>query len=155
MEIVLAVAILGVAYGLFAIMLQRKLVNQSRMREIQQKVKALTKEIQEMTSRKEDATAKQKELMPLMGESMKSQLKATFVILPVFFAVYYVALPNMFAAFNGQVYNFFFPLTYLNIFFVAAFVSGMVLSLIVQLHMRAQAKAKARAAQPPQQVTGA
>ena len=141
-EIVVLMLIIGVAYAAFSIFLQRKLINQKRIRELQLKVKELTKEMQEMAKRKEDITAKQGELMPLMNESMKHQFKAMFVILPIFFIVYYVLLPNAFGAFNGQVYNFFVPLSYTNIFFIAAFVAGMALSFGMQIRDRRKAKAE-------------
>jgi uncharacterized membrane protein (DUF106 family) len=141
LDIAIIVMLIGIAYAGLVVVLQRKLVNQNRMRELQQKIKLITKEMQEMAKRKEDASAKQKELMPLMNESMKSQFKSMFVVLPIFFVLYYVLIPNIFSAFNGDVYNFFVPLTYANIFFVAAFASGLVLSLAVQLLYRKQAKA--------------
>ena len=37
--------------------------------------------------------AKQKEMMPLLGESMRSSMKPMFVILPMFLIVYYVLIP--------------------------------------------------------------
>jgi uncharacterized membrane protein (DUF106 family) len=140
LEIVLVMLVIGVAYASFALFLQRRLVNQKRVKEIQLRMKELTKEMQEMSKRKEDITEKQKELMPLMSESMKHQFKAMFIILPLFFAVYYVALPNAFAAFNGDVYNFFVPLSYLNIFFISAFLCGIVLSISISIRDRIRAK---------------
>jgi len=91
---------IGIAYAIFSVVLQRKLVDPKRMREIQYKVNMLSKDLNAMiknNASKEEISNKQKELMPLMSENMKKQFKPMIVILPIFFLVYYVLLGALYS----------------------------------------------------------
>jgi uncharacterized membrane protein (DUF106 family) len=140
-NIALAILLLGIGYATFALKVQRTLTSPKKTREIQQKIKVLTKELNEMAKRNEDITEKQKELMPLLNESMKTQMKGMFVILPVFFLVYYAMLPMVFNPIAQEAFTIFsIPLAYGTLFIVGAVIFGLVLGLFVSMLDRKKAK---------------
>lgn len=128
-NIALAVILVGVGYSTFSLKLQRRLTNPQKTRDMQAKINALTKQMNEMAKRNEDVTAKQAELMPLIRESMQAQMKSMFVILPVFFLIYYGALPFVFGGFAAEAFTVIVPLNYTSLFIVTAIAFGLILSL--------------------------
>lgn len=150
--IILAIVAVGIAYTLFSIFLQRKLVDPKRMREIQFEVNRLSKEMNELVKRnapKEEVSSKQKELMPLMGENMKKQFIPMIVILPVFLLVYDVLLKMAFGGYANARVNFIFLMNYQNLFFATVLILGLVMSMVILIYDRK--KAKAEQAQKAQQ----
>lgn len=125
------IALLAVVYALVSVLIQRKLSNAKRLREIQAHIAKVTKEMNAMMKAKApdaEINAKQKEMMPLLGESMKSSLKPMFVILPMFLIVYYVLVPMI---------PFPAPATPKNIqqfFFIAVFISGIVSAIALMIY---------------------
>ncbi len=125
------IAVLAVLYALVSVAIQRKLSNAKRLREIQAQISKVTKEMNQMVKNKApeaEIAAKQKAMMPLLGESMKSSMKPMFVILPMFLIVYYVLIPML---------PFPAPATPKNIqqfFFVAVFISGIVAAVIMMVY---------------------
>lgn len=148
--VVVAVAI---AYAAGALLLQRKLTNPKRMREIQRRLKVHTKMLNEMVKSgapKDAIAAKQGEVMPLFSESMKSQMKPLLVVLPLFIVLYYALLPLLISSMgaSGSTINFILPdLTYENFFFVVVFIIGMALSISVMVYDRKKGKAEELAEQ--------
>ncbi len=146
-NIALILVALALGYTVLAVVLQRKLSNPKKMRHLQNKSNQLSKELKEMMKNKasqEDMAKKQKELMPLMSESMKTQMKPMLVVLPLFFLVWYVLLPMAFAQYNGETINFIVPLGYRGIFFVILFVGGMLSSISIMIYDRKKAKEEAQ-----------
>jgi uncharacterized membrane protein (DUF106 family) len=144
--IVMLVAI-GAVYVMFSVLVQRKLTNPKRMRELQRRIQGISKEMNEMVKRKapqEEVAAKQKELMPLMGENMRASMKPMFALLPVFLLLYYVLLPNVFASWAGHDYVMLIgmKLGYLGLFFATVFILGMVSTAIIMVYDRKKAKAE-------------
>ncbi len=135
-NVAIAVVLFGLGYGIFSLVLQRKLGNPKKTKEIQQRINNLTKEMNEMAKRNEDITQKQQELMPLLKESMMSQMKSMFVIFPVFLVIYYVLLPYAFSSYASDQVNFIVPLTYTSLFIVTAIVTGLVLSMFILFNDR-------------------
>lgn len=133
-NIALSLLFFGIAYAVFTLKLQRKIAHPQKTREMQAKIKALTKELNEMAKRKEDITAKQAELMPLVKKSMSFQMRSMFVVLPLFFLVYYVAIPTVYGAFTLQYVNFIIPMTYQSVFFFTILISGIVGSMVMLVH---------------------
>ncbi len=131
------IAILAVIYALVSVAVQRKLSNAKRLREIQAHISKVTKEMNLMMKEKKpdaEIQAKQKEIMPLLSESMRSSLKPMFVILPMFLIVYYVLVPMI---------PFPAPATPKNIqqfFFVAVFISGIVSAIGLMIYDKYQTK---------------
>jgi uncharacterized membrane protein (DUF106 family) len=125
------IVILAVIYAMVSVVIQRKLSNAKRLREIQAHIAKVTKEMNAMMKAKAsdaEIAAKQKEMMPLLGESMKSSLKPMFVILPMFLIVYYVLVPMI---------PFPAPATPKNIqqfFFIAVFISGIVSAVCLMVY---------------------
>ncbi len=147
-----AVVVIGICYTLFSMFLQRKLTNPAKQREIQMRVKELTKQMQSMAKSGQDISAQQRQLMPLMNESMKLQLRSMFVILPVFFVIYYVALPYIFQAYSGtEITLLGIPLMYSNLFFATVLIFGLILSAIVLANDRKLMKAAQQKKQQEQQ----
>jgi uncharacterized membrane protein (DUF106 family) len=144
------IGILGVMYALLAVAIQRKLSNAKRLREIQAQISKTTKEMNAMMkAHAPDAeiNAKQKEMMPLLGESMRSSLKPMFVVLPMFLIVYYVLIPLI---------PFPAPATPKNIqqfFFVIVFISGIVSAIGLMLYDRQATKKIETAIEKPQPAT--
>ncbi len=153
LAITTALVLLGIGYATFALVLQRKLSNPAKAREIQQKIQALTKELNAMAKRGEDISAKQSELMPMLNESMKSQMKSMFVILPVFFVIYYGIMPLVFGKFSADMVTLLvLPLNYGGLFIATAIITGLIYSAGIMIRDRTVAKRmKAMQAQQPQQ----
>ena len=140
-NVAVAAVLIGLAYAIFSLKVQRKLTNPQKTREIQTKIQQLTKEMNEMAKRREDITAKQAELMPLFRESMQLQMKSMFVILPIFFIVYYGLIPFAFGAFNNTIIKIYIiPFTYSTLFIASAVIAALILSTIVMTLDRAKAK---------------
>jgi uncharacterized membrane protein (DUF106 family) len=130
----LIIIVIGVAYTLASVFLQRKLMNPKRMREVQGRIKLLTNEMNALVksnATKEQIAAKQGEVMQLMSESMRSSLKPMFVVLPIFLVLYYVMLPAMPLGAAKSVQS---------LFFYTVFVLGLIASAAVILYDRSQAK---------------
>jgi len=149
----IVVIVVAVAYAAGALLLQRKLTNPKRMREIQRRLKAHTKALNEMVKSgapKDAIAAKQGEVMPLFSESMKSQMKPMLVILPLFIVLYYALLPLLIGSMgaSSSTIDFILPnLTYENFFFVVVFIIGMALSISVMAYDRKKGKDEERAEQ--------
>ncbi len=162
--VALSIIAIGVAYALFSVVLQRKLVDPKRMREIQSKVSQLSKELNAMiksNAAKEEISKKQSELMPLMSENMKKQFKPMIIILPIFFLVYYVLLGALFGGVANQTIYFLMPLHYKGLFFATVLILGFASSIFILIYDRKKAKAEQKleasaqsgaAGMPPQEI---
>ncbi len=139
------VTLVAVAYVLISISLQRKLANPRRTYEVQDIIKKKTKELTELS--KNSATqaqmaAKQKEITGLLSESMKSQLKPMFVVLPLFLVLYYLVFPSIFPA-TLTVSLLSMNLGYKTYFIAIAFVLGFVISMSLMAYDKAKMKKEA------------
>ena len=115
----------------FSVAMQRKLTNPRRNVEIQRQIQAKTKELNEMSKNKasnEQLAAKQKEVTTLLSESMRSQFKPMLVVLPVFFLVYYMILPAIFAS-DITVTVLSSTFDYKTYFIIVSFIVGFALSM--------------------------
>jgi uncharacterized membrane protein (DUF106 family) len=132
------VVALAIVYAASTVVLQRKLSNAKRMREINAKIQKVTKEMNQMVKNKApeaEIAARQKEIMPLLHESMKSSLKPMFVVLPIFLVVYYLLLPMLpFAAAANNTKGV------QGLFFIVVFITGMVLAITMMIHDRKMTK---------------
>ncbi len=128
-NVLLGLVLLGIAYALFSVKLQRKVAHPQKQREIQQKINLLTKEMRGPSAK--DPKTAQAEMMALVRQSMGMQLKTMVVMLPMLIAVYYVILPNLFGSYIGEGINFIIPLTYSNIFIASVFISGLVVGIFM------------------------
>lgn len=125
---------IGIAYTLASVFLQRKLANPRRMREVQARVKQLTSEMNALAksnATKEQIAAKQSEIMPLMGESMRTSIKPMLVVLPMFLVLYYVMLPALPLGAAKSVQS---------LFFITVFVLGLIASAAILVYDRAKMK---------------
>ena len=155
--IILAVVAIGIAYTLFSVFLQRKLVDPKRMREIQFKVNQLSKEMNAMiksNAPKEEISSKQKELYPLMSENMRKQFKPMIVILPIFLLVYDVLLKMAFGTYSKDIVQFIFPMNYQNLFFATVLILGLIISMVILVYDRKKAKKEQEQNQSQNQNTG-
>lgn len=139
------VTLVAVAYVLISISLQRKLANPRRTYEVQDIIKKKTKELTELS--KNSATqaqmaAKQKEITGLLSESMKSQLKPMFVVLPLFLVLYYLVFPSIFPV-TLTVSLLSMNLGYKTYFIAIAFVLGFVISMSLMAYDKAKMKKEA------------
>jgi uncharacterized membrane protein (DUF106 family) len=131
----IVVAAMALAYTLFSVAIQRKLSDPVRLQEIQLRMSAISKELNAMVrnnASKEAIAAKQKEIMPMMGESMKAQFKPMFIILPLFFLVYYVLVPYVPLGFKAASVQ--------QAFFVMVVIFGLILSTILLIKDKEKAK---------------
>ena len=149
-NVILAVVLLAVAYTSTTLKIQRKIADPRKMRETQAKMQRLNKEMSEMMKMKQDVRAKQAEMMPLLKESMHNQLKSMLVVLPMFFAVYYGALPFLMHPYVGDQVMFIVPLSYSSLFIATAFVFGFSLGMVLMLRDRIKGKKDALLSQLPQ-----
>ena len=138
MVVGIELTVFAIVYVLFSVGVQRKLVDMRAMQEVQEVIKAKSKELNDMSksgASQEKLAEKQKEITSLLGQSMKSQLKPMIVVLPIFFVVYYLIFPAVFTT-NP---NITLPLlgwsiNYKTYFIAVAFVAGMALSLGLMLN---------------------
>ena len=133
----LIVIVTALAYTLASVAIQRKLSNPVRLQEIQIQINKISKELNEMIKNnapKEAITEKQKEIMPLMGESMKAQFKPMVIILPLFFIVYYALVPLIPIGVKS--------ISLQESFFVAVLIIGFITSIALMIKDRAKAKKK-------------
>lgn len=124
------ITVIAIIYVIFIVGVQRKLVDQKHMYEVQEIVKAKSKELSDLAKTNADRDqllAKQKEITSLLGESMRSQLKPTFVVLPTFLIVYYLLFPAIYPA-DPSVLVMGFSMDYRTYFVALAFVLGLILS---------------------------
>lgn len=132
----IAIVLIAVAYAIVNITVQRKISNAKRMRQINAQMTKLSKELNDMIKNKAnqaDIEAKQKEMMPMLKESMMSSFKPMFVILPMFALVYYVLIPMLpFSA--GHVKGV------QELFFITVFIVGFVLAMVLLVRDRKIAK---------------
>lgn len=149
-NIAVIIVVIAMIYALGTFTLQRKLSNPKKAREIQRKMKAHSKILNEMTKNgasREQIMQKQSEIMPLMTESMKNQMKSAIVVLPIFLIIYSVALPY-FANSMGFVkdtINFVFPnMTYQSFFFSITFIIGIIMTAFILIYDRKKSKEEMR-----------
>jgi uncharacterized membrane protein (DUF106 family) len=143
------ITIIGVLYSIFAIAVQRKLIDTKRLYEMQDVIKAKSKELNDLVKNKaseETLALKQKEITGLLGESMRSSFKPMFVILPIFLVIYYLIFPVVFptkASITVPVISMTFSFN--TYFIIITFVSGMVLSMALMAYDKSKiAKAKSQ-----------
>ncbi|MDE1870646.1 MAG: DUF106 domain-containing protein [Candidatus Micrarchaeota archaeon] len=130
------IIVMALAYTGISIAAQRLLSNPKRMREIQSKVQALQKELNSMmksNAPQEELMKKQREIMPLLGEQMKSSMKPMIVIFPLLILTYYVVIPHM-------------PLLskYVSasksLFFILVFIIGIITAIVIFIYDRKMLK---------------
>lgn len=154
MVVGIEITVIAIVYVAFSVFIQRKLVNMKRTYEVQEIIKAKSKELNELSKNKasqEALLAKQKEITSLLGESMKSQFKPMFVILPLFFIMYYWAFPIVFASNPSVTIPLLgMSLNYKSYFILVAFILGFIFSIGLMINDRikmAKSKKQTEAAQ--------
>ncbi len=95
---VYVVTLVAVAYAIISFVIQRKVGNYARIKEIQKLSSDVSKELSEASKSKDQARIdaamkKQGDIMPLMSEMMMLQMKPLFVIIIVF--IFIVGAVNM------------------------------------------------------------
>lgn len=142
---------IGAIYALFAVYLQRRLSNMDTMYATQDAIKAKSDELVAMTKQgaaKEQLDLKQKEVMAMVSQSMKSQLKPMLVVFPLFIIVYYYAIPFAFASAAASLTFTMFNFDYKTLFIVVTFVVGFFTSMtLMSLDKKRLKKAKEMAPQ--------
>ena len=155
MGVGIELTIIAIAYVLFSVSIQRKLIDMKHMREVQEIIKAKSKELNDMAKQKvsqEVLMAKQKEITTLLGQSMKSQLKPMFVVLPIFFVVYYLVFPAVFATNpNVTVPIISMTMNYKSYFILVAFILGLLLTVALMLRDRMRLAKEKRQAESAEQ----
>lgn len=136
MNVEILIIVIAVVYAMVSIVLQRKLSDPKRMRQIQAKIQLVQKEMNAMlksNATQEQLMAKQKEVMPLMGESMKNSMKPMLVLLPMLLLTYYWLLPSI-------------PIVATNLsgakelFFIIILAVGLVSAVIIMIYDKNKAK---------------
>lgn len=88
--------LIALAYTTIVVFIQRKLSNAKRLRDIQAHVALVSKEMNQMLKNKApeaEVMAKQKEIMPLLKESMTLSMKPMLVLLPMYAIMLYLIIP--------------------------------------------------------------
>jgi uncharacterized membrane protein (DUF106 family) len=155
MVVGIEITVIAVVYVLFSVFVQRKLIDMRRMREVQETIKAKSKELNDMVKQKasqEIMMAKQKEITSLLGQSMRSQLKPMFVVLPIFFVMYYLIFPAVFATNpNVTVPILSMTVNYKTYFIALAFVLGLIMTAVLMLRDRMRLAKEKKQAESAQQ----
>ena len=136
---IVLLAALAVGYVIFATFLSRWLSNAKRLRALQARSKAITRELQELTKAKAapaELAAKQRELIPIMSESMKLSIKPLIILLPLTLILYDVVLPLLPIPKASQG-------TAQLLFFIILLGGGIVASIILYFWDKAQMKKEA------------
>lgn len=146
--IVLTIGCLAIVYATCVIIIQRKVSNIREVNKIRKTINEKQKELSQMIKQNADIKelqAKQQEMMTLLSKTMKYQLKAAFVVLPMFLVVYYAFLPYFISylgiastatVFSAASINF----TGQSLFLACVFLTGIVLLIITTLYDKMQAK---------------
>ncbi len=155
MVVGIEITAIAIIYVVFSVSAQRKLVDMKHMQEVQETIKQKSKELNEMVKAKADQeklALKQKEITTLLGQSMRSQLKPMFVVLPIFFVVYYLVFPAVFTTNpNITVPVLSMTLNYRTYFIAVAFVAGLLLSGALMLRDRMRLAKEKQQAEATQQ----
>ena len=150
MSIVLDIIVIAALYVTLSVVVQRKIGNFARMKEIRQEMNSKMSELRKMGKdvSSEVLKAKQAEIAALTSESMKHQLKPTLMILPVSLVLFYVALPMVFGHQSVNINIFGITITsYTYLFIIVAFVLGMASTLTLSVYDRMAASRKLRQGQ--------
>ena len=146
----LSIIVIAILYSMLTIFLQRKLSNPKKMRELQRKSKNLSKELNELVKSNaphEKISEKQKELMPILSETMKVQFKSMIVVLPIFAIIYYVMLPHFFS--TTLYVKFIGELNYTTLFFITVLLIGVTASVAILLYDKKKAAEEERVPEAP------
>ena len=138
---IIALAIVASVYVAFSVFVQRRLSNYKRIKEIKKEMDAKMKELKGLgaSASREALALKQKEIMTLSSESMKHQIKPTLIILPIFFVLFYVALPMMFPM-KSTVTVLGFTVSCGTFFVAVAFVLGILSTIVISIYEKISAK---------------
>ena len=142
-ELALEIAVIAVLYVLLSVSIQRKLGNIKRIKEIKKEMNMHMADLKKAGSAmsKDEFAAKQKRITTLASESMRHQLKPTFIVLPIFFLIFYVVLPYLFPASTTPSISLFgFSLTYAQFFIAIAFTMGILSTIMIGIYDRMSAK---------------
>ncbi len=154
LELALEIAVIAVLYVLLSVSIQRKLGNIKRIKEIKKEMNMHMADLKKAgsTMSKDEFAAKQKRITTLASESMRHQIKPTFIVLPIFFLLFYVVLPYLFpASTTPQIKVLSYSLTYGQFFIAIAFVVGILSTILIGIYDRmAAAKAERTTIRQPQ-----
>jgi uncharacterized membrane protein (DUF106 family) len=131
------IIVIAIIYTALSLVLQRKLSNPKKMRQIQAKIQIVQKEMNAMLKQnapQEQLFAKQKEVMPLMGESMKNSMKPLLVLLPMLLVTYYFIIPSIPAIATNNISGA------KELFFIIVFAIGFVGAMIIMVYDRRKMK---------------
>lgn len=97
------VALLSVLFGCFSFIVNRKLGNRKRVKQIQEEVNKFNADLKKATQEKDEKKVKklngrEEELSKLMTEMMMLSFKPLIVVLPLFWIAYAWLLPSLFPA---------------------------------------------------------
>ncbi len=143
LSVALAIILIGAIEIVVSTLLQRKLVNTKRNREIQYRMNKISKEVREMIKNKEPTDAinqKQKEMMPLASESMRMTLKPMLAVFPLFIFIYYVVMGMFLSGWQKYIVNFIVPMHYRTFFIVFVLIVGMVVGIAISIYDRKKSK---------------
>ena len=133
MSVVIYIVLIGIAYALGAIMIQRKLTDPLKSIETQLLMQEKLKEIKTLAATDKEAyNQKQQEVSKMMMDNMKKQFKPMIVTFPLFLGVFYLLMPYLFSGFGSTtpaITLMSIPLTYSQFFILLIFIIGMVVSL--------------------------
>ncbi len=140
---VIEVISIALAYAGFSAFLQRKYMYNAEMRVMRSDMMRKQKEFNDIVKANPNAPElqpKQKELMDMMSKTMKASMKPMLFSLPVFFLLYYLALPSVFATSNILISVLSFNLDYKALFIVVAIVSGLLSTAFFSLYDKVKAR---------------
>lgn len=139
--LIVVISILYIALTLF---IQRKVSDTKKMRQIQNKIQEVSKELNKLIKNKapnQEISKKQKEVMPLVTTSLKLQIKPMVIIFPLFMLIYYILLPAVFKSISTDTVTIFsYNLNYQSFFFAIVFVLGIISSVIILIYDKKLAK---------------
>ncbi|MDE1824280.1 MAG: hypothetical protein KGH74_03195 [Candidatus Micrarchaeota archaeon] len=148
MDLLIVIPLIALVYVTATIVVQRKVSNIERMRELQQGMKDRMKELNSMIKSNADKAAidaKNKELSAIASENMKHTMKASFIILPISLIVFYYLLPLGFGHSTFSLDILSFKLNYQTYFVVVAVIAGLAASVLLGAYDKRRLAKKAAA----------
>lgn len=140
----LIILIIAASYAAASALLQRRITNVERMYELRAKMNIKTKDLMALAKANAEQKVlaeKQKELTELSMQSMKIQMKPMLIILPIFLLLYYVILPAVIVS-SATITVLSYKMSYKFFFIAAAFVTGILISLVASVYDRRRLKDK-------------
>jgi len=141
MDLSIQIILIAIGYSIFSILIQRIMLNQSRLQSAQIKTKQLSKEMDDLIvagASNEKIDDKRKEVMKIFREMTKMQMKPIIIVFIVFGLLYYLGLPFLFGT-PTQTFTS-YKINYQTLFIFTALIASISISVPLLILNRRKSK---------------